>query len=157
HTQKIPVPDIDGNPSYLLVISEDITRRRAAEKMLELSRDAAVEAASLRAEFIRNMSHEFRTPLSIVIGMSSLLAHTTLTADQRKFVDTVRRAAEGLSSLTKTVLDFSKIEAGSFTIENRELRIRPIVDEVVTMMNEQANLKGVHLVKLISHDIPQDV
>ena len=43
-----------------------------AERMLELSRDAAVEATRLRSEFIRNMSHEFRTPLSIVIGMSAL-------------------------------------------------------------------------------------
>ncbi len=157
HTQKIPVPDADGNPSYLLTISEDITRRRQTERMLELSRDAAVEAASLRAEFIRNMSHEFRTPLSIVIGMSSLLADTTLSTDQRRFVDTVRRAAEGLAGLTKSILDFSKIEAGSFTLENRELRVRQIVDEVVSMMNEQANAKGVNLVKLISHDIPSDV
>ena len=121
HTQKIPVHDADGNRTYLLIISEDITIRRQAEKLLELSRDAALKAASLRSEFIRNMSHEFRTPLSIMVGMSSLLADTTLTKDQRKFVQTIQRAAEGLSVLTKSILDFSKIEAGSYTIENREM------------------------------------
>ncbi len=157
HTQKIPVPDDEGKPAYLLTISEDITRRKQAERMLELSRDAAVEAAGLRSEFIRNMSHEFRTPLSIVIGMSSLLLDTSLTQDQRRFADTVRRSAEGLSGLIKNILDFSKIESGSFSLDNRELGPRQIVDEVVAMMSEQAKTKGVNLVGLVSQDIPSQV
>ncbi len=157
HTQKIPVPDDAGNPAYLLTISEDITRRKQAERMLELSRDAAVEAARLRSEFIRNMSHEFRTPLSIVIGMTSLLIDTELSPEQRRFTETVRRAAEGLSHLTKSILDFSKIEAGTFTLETQEVNVRQIVEDVVTMLNEQAKAKGVNLVSLIYNDLPSVV
>ena len=157
HTQKIPIPDEEGRPAFLLTISEDITRRKQAERMLELSRDAATEASHLRAEFIRNMSHEFRTPLSVVIGMSALLLDTSLTGEQRKFAETVKRAAEGLSSLAKSILDFSKIEAGSFTLENLELHVPQLVDEVVAMMNDQASAKGVSLVTLVSPDIPSVV
>jgi len=52
--------------------------------MLELSRDAAVQSERVKSEFIRNMSHEFRTPLSIVIGMTSILKDSDLTPEQRE-------------------------------------------------------------------------
>ncbi len=156
-TQKIPVPDSQGRPAFLLTISEDITQRKQAERLLELSRDAAVEAARLRSEFIRNMSHEFRTPLSIVIGMVSLLLDTELDSPQRRFGETVKRAAEGLAELTKSILDFSKIEAGTFSLETQELNIRQIVEDVTSMMQKQTKAKGVNLVNLITNDLPSVV
>lgn len=155
HTQKIPLQDEEGKPVYLLSISEDITEQKQAERMLEISRDAALEAARLRSEFIRNMSHELRTPLSIVMGMSSLLHDTTLTAEQKKFVQTIRKSAEGLSGLTKNILDFSRIETGSFSIENREINVLQITDSVVAMMTDQAKTKNVGLVTLASPEVPQ--
>jgi len=125
--------------------------------MLELSRDAAIESARLKAEFIRNMSHEIRTPLSIVIGMSALLQDSELTPEQRRFITTVQRAAEGLSTLSKTILDFSKIEAGTFSLENQEVQVRQIVEGVVAMMGEQAKAKGIHLVSMVYNDLPSAV
>jgi len=154
HTQKIPVPDEEGNHAYLLTISEDITQRKQAEKMLELSRDAAVESARLKSEFIRNMSHEIRTPLSVVSGMTELLLDTPLTPDQKRFASMVQRAADGLSTLSRSILDFSKIEAGAFSLDIQEMDIRRIVEDVVSMLGEQAKTKGVKLVSVIYSDIP---
>ncbi len=153
-TQKIPLVDAKGRPTHVLSISENITQRKQAEQMLELSRDAAVEAARLRSEFIRNMSHEFRTPLSIVMGMTSLLMDTSLTDEQRSFAQRIRRSAEGLSGLTKNILDFSKIENGSFTLENREMNVLEIAEDVRAMLAEQARVKGLALVTLASPAVP---
>lgn len=157
HTQKITVPDRDGNPAYLVTISEDITRRKQSERLIELSRDAAVESARVKAEFLRNMSHEFRTPLSVIIGMTSLLLDAGLTEEQRRFASSVQRAAEGLSRLTKDILDFSKIESGTFTLETQEIPIRHTVEGIATMLSEQAKAKGVALVSLIDNDLPSVV
>jgi PAS domain S-box-containing protein len=154
HTQKIPIPDDEGNPAHLLTISEDITQRKQAERMLELSRDAAVEAARLRSEFIRNMSHEIRTPLSVVSGMTTLLLDTPLTPDQRRFAVMVQRAAEGLYGLSKSILDFSKIEAGAFSLDIQDVDIRQIVEDVTAMLGEQARAKGVKLACDVDHAIP---
>ncbi len=154
HTQKIPVPDERGNPAYLLTISEDITQRKQAEKMLELSRDAAVESARLKSEFIRNMSHEIRTPLSLVSGMTQLLLDTPLTPEQKNFATSVLRAADSLSNLSKSILDFSKIEAGAFSLDVQVIDIRRIVDDVVSMLAVQAKAKGVKLVSVIYSEIP---
>lgn len=154
HTQKISVPDDQGNPAYLLTISEDITQRKQAERMLELSRDAAVESARLKSEFIRNMSHEIRTPLSVVSGMTELLLGTELSPEQRKFATMVYKSAEGLSHLSKSILDFSRIEAGAFSLEIRDLDVRRVVEEVASMLGAQAKAKGVNLVSVIAGEIP---
>lgn len=154
HTQKIPLPDEQGNPAYLLSISEDITQRKQAEMMLQMSRDAAVESARMRSEFISNMSHEIRTPLSVIIGMTSLLLDTELSKDQHQFASAVQRAADGLSLLSKTILDFSKIEAGAFVLETREVHIQEIVDSVVSMLAEQAKAKGIHLASFLPGELP---
>ena len=154
HTQKISMPDDRGNPAYLLTISEDITQRKQAERMLELSRDAAVESARLRSEFIRNMSHEFRTPLSVVSGMTTLLLNTGLTEEQRRFATMVQHAADGLSQLSKEILDFSKIEAGAFSIEVHDIDIRQVIDEVLGMLGGQAKTRGVTLSPQIAPEVP---
>ena len=157
HTQKIPIPDENGDAAFLLTISEDITQRKQAEKLLELSRDTAMESARMKSEFISNMSHEIRTPLAVVIGMTDLLLDTELSADQRRFAGTVKRAAAGLLGISKTILDFSKIESGSFTLDRQEINVRQVVEGVSAMLMEQAKAKGVTLATLTYKEIPSVV
>lgn len=157
HTQKIPILDETGIPAYLVTISEDITERKQAEQVLEMSRDTAVQSERLKSEFIRNMSHEIRTPLSIALGMATLLLDTELTPGQRRFAGTVQHAMENLSTLTKDILTFSKIESGTFTLEIHEMNVRKGVEDVVTMLGEQAKAKGVGLASLIPREIPSTV
>jgi two-component system, sensor histidine kinase and response regulator len=154
HTQKVVIPDATGYPAFLVTISEDITLRKQEERLLQMSRDAAVESARVKAEFLRNMSHELRTPLSIVMGMNSLLLDTELSDAQKKFAQAVQRAADGLSQLTKGVLDFSKIESGTFTVEAEEFRLSRIFEQVNAMFMEQAKAKNLGLACLLGSDIP---
>ena len=154
HTQKIPIPDAQGNPAYLLSISEDITEQKKAERMLQLSRDTAVQSERLKSEFIRNMSHEIRTPISVFLGMNSLLLGTNLTEEQKMLATKSHRAADNLSKLTKDILDFSKIETGTFSLELQDMNVRTNVESVLSMWNEQAKAKGVSLVSSIPKDIP---
>ena len=87
--------------------------------------DEAAQAAS-RAEsaFLASMSHELRTPIDGVISMTDLLLTTSLDANQRKSLDTVRRSALSLLSILNDTLDFSKIEAGKMQTEAAEFNLR---------------------------------
>ncbi len=154
HTQKITIPDEQGRPAFLLTISEDITEQKEAQRMLQLSRDTAVQSERLKSEFIRNMSHEIRTPISVFLGMTSLLMGTQLDAEQRLFAEKAQTAADGLSKLTKDILDFSKIETGTFTLDMQEMDLRQNVESAMCMWTAQAKTKGISLVSSIAKEIP---
>jgi PAS domain S-box-containing protein len=154
HTQRMAIPDEEGAAAHLLTIAEDITERKKAERMLELSRDAAVQSERLKSEFIRNMSHEIRTPLSVVLGMNALLLDTSLNDQQRAFAGKVGHAADGLVKLTKAILDFSKIENGTFALELQEMNLREMIEAILTMLKEQARIKGVGLVHVVPPSVP---
>ncbi len=118
------------------------------QRLYELSRAREVAERSLRlkSEFVANMSHEIRTPLYGVTGMVQLLEETRLDAEQRQYVELLKKSGQALLAVVNDVLDFSKIEAGKMKLEVVDFDPVALVEELVDLFANEAEQKGIDLV-----------
>lgn len=133
---------------------EDVTERRRVERELRAARDAAEALARARQEFLATMSHEVRTPLNGVIGMTGLLLESRLDDQQRECAEVIRSSGQALLHLVNDVLDVSRIESGRMQLEVVEFDLRDMVQESVEMVADRAHARGLELTWLVQPDVP---
>ena len=151
---KLPLRDTDGNVIGTFGISRDITDLKHTEEELAKARDAADQANRAKSDFLANMSHEIRTPMNAIIGMSELLARTSLSRDQRDFLDLVREAADSLLRLLNDILDFSKIEASKLELEQIPFSLRECIGKTGQTLSLRAAEQGLELACRVAPDVP---
>jgi signal transduction histidine kinase/CheY-like chemotaxis protein len=125
-----------------------------AKREAELARDAAVEASRAKSEFLARMSHEIRTPMNGVLGMTELLATTSLDRRQRQYAETIRHSAEALLGIINDTLDFSKIEAGRLELDDSPFDLEEVVEAAAELLAERAHAKGLELVCRVPPGLP---
>ena len=175
--------DIPGQPPQMLGILRDVTEQRrnaaelarakeaaeaanreliAANRNLEetgrLAREMADRAEALSAaksDFLANMTHEVRTPLNGILGMTGLALETQLQSDQREYLELVKSSAEALLSLVNDVLDFSKYEVGKLGLDCVEFSLRALVREVLRPLALRASVSGLAFESVIEDQVPE--
>lgn len=124
------------------------SRNRALEmahKMtsdLREATDRAVEANKAKSEFLASMSHEIRNPLNVIAGMGEILSGTALEGEQRRYLDTLRKAGVHLQSLINDILDLSRIESGQLELEAIDFPLRSTLEGLHDLYGMTAREKG---------------
>ncbi|MDI1318991.1 MAG: ATP-binding protein, partial [bacterium] len=154
HLDVQPVISDEGLVENFIAIETDITSRVETEQSLRRAKSDADAASRAKSEFLASMSHEIRTPMNGVIGMTSLLLETELTAEQRDFVSTIRTSGDSLLSIINEILDFSKIESGKMEMDNQPFELAQCVEEAVDLFALQAAAKDIELAFHIESAVP---
>jgi signal transduction histidine kinase/CheY-like chemotaxis protein len=131
-------------------------RRRVRLQTIDLAKaKEAAEAASLaKSEFVANMSHEVRTPMNGIIGMTELVLATPLEPEQRQFLGMVKGSADALLRILNDILDFSKIEAGKLDLSANPFALRSMLGETLQMLALRAHQRSLELAWRVAPDVP---
>jgi signal transduction histidine kinase/CheY-like chemotaxis protein len=121
--------------------------RQLAIKVRELAaeKEHALALSRTRTAFLATMSHEFRTPMNAVIGLSDLLLEAPLTAEHRNHVRAINESARALLTQLNDILDFAKIDADKLVLSPAPFDARALAASVVDMLRPAAVARGLEL------------
>lgn len=151
-----------GQPRTALYVAQDITESKQKEaqekKALKEACDAATHANASKSEFLSRMSHDIRTPMNAIIGMTAIAG--THMDDRERVEDCLKKitvSSKHLLSLINEVLDMSKIESGKVDLTEEEFNIGDLVQNLLTMTRPSVQEKGHELNLHISNVKHEDV
>ena len=138
----------------------DIEQELANEQLrlendrIRLAKEQAESLARAKTEFVAIVSHEVRTPMNGLLGMTQLLLGTPLTHEQRDIANTVLSSGRLLLNILDELLDLSKIEAGKLQIEQLDVRVVELVEECFELMSMRATERGLAVAHAVTQDVP---
>ncbi|RYE21311.1 MAG: PAS domain S-box protein, partial [Sphingobacteriales bacterium] len=162
----------DGEPLWISVINSvilndtgkvdkyieviiDITAKKKVELELIAAKEEALQLNRAKDMFISVLSHEMRTPLNAVIGMTHLLIDDNPAESQKENLNVLKFSAGNLLTLINDVLDFTKMETGNIQLERANMDMREMVQSVTGSMQYRALEKKISLTANIDPTIPE--
>lgn len=137
--------------SIIFILYLRMSRQQMAE--LEEARRIAVDANRAKSEFLSNVSHDIRTPMNAIVGMTAIATANIDTKEQvQNCLRKITLSSKHLLGLINDVLDMSKIESGKMTLNVDQVSLREVMDSIVSIVQPQVKAKGQHFSVSI-HDI----
>ena len=122
----------------------EISEQKETEKMLLAAKEHAEETAMLKSAFLTNMTHEIRTPLTVILGFTSILRQG-VRSEYHRFINLIERSGRRLLLMLDSMLDLAQLEAGTLDVERQWHSATEIVESVVMTLAPIAHEKGLEM------------
>ncbi len=123
----------------------------------EFTCQGLASAGRVKSVFLENVSHEIRSSMNGIVGMTTLVLETSLNEEQRGYLEMVASSVDRLLLVVNEILDFSKIETGDLEIQAEDFGLKECLDHDLYVLNLAARQKGVTLECEIAPEVPARV
>jgi two-component system sensor histidine kinase/response regulator len=113
------------------------------------------QSLETKSKFLSNLSHEFRTPMNGILGMTSLLQDTRLNVIQKEYVNLLEEAGYNLIELVNDILDYSKLDNNNFRVDLNQVNIQACIEEAISTISIRAEKKKLSIGYRIAKNVPQ--
>lgn len=145
----------EGRITHLLAVSRDVTRLMEACAAALRAEQSAETATQAKARFVTNVSHEVRTPLNAITGLSQLLLNTQPTPEQRTHLEKIEASSSHLALLMEDVVDVSDMELGALKLHQGEFELSTALGRAIGAIRQMAVSSGLALSFSVSPEVPQ--
>lgn len=129
-------------------------RREQTNKAFVETIDVLEKAEQSKDDFLANVSHEIRTPINTICGMSEVILRETDPKKIREDVRSIQRTGKNLMSVVSNILDFSELQAGKVELEEETYNITSTINDVINMALAKKKEKKIELIVNCDADIP---
>jgi signal transduction histidine kinase/DNA-binding response OmpR family regulator len=143
----IPMMSGDSGNEGAMVIFHDVTD-------IERAREDAERASAAKSEFLSNMSHEMRTPMNAIIGMTAIARNSDSPERKEYCLHKIEDASTHLLGVINDILDMSKIEANKLELSLESFNFERMIHKVVNVINFRVDEKQLHFSVVLDQAIP---
>ncbi|MCJ7837085.1 response regulator [Cuneatibacter sp. NSJ-177] len=141
-----------------LIFLRYFSMTRSQLQELEKAHQTALKASKAKSEFLANISHDIRTPMNAIVGMTAIAAaHIDDREQIQNCLKKITRSSKHLLGLINDVLDMSKIESGKLTLTNDQISLKEVVDGIVGIMQPQVKAKkqtfDIHIENILTENV----
>ena len=154
-TLAVPVRKEDGQIYKWFGSMTDIEDLKQTEQALAKARKTAEKAVQAKREFLAKMTHEIRTPMTVIFGALQHLDKTKLSKADARCIELAEKAGNNLLEIIGDVLDFSKIDAGRMELAKNPFDPRSCLKETAALFSSAAEKKGLELKLKVSERVPE--
>ena len=154
---KKPLYDQNNNIVGVIGNTVDISHIKEVENKLIMAKQKAERLAEIKSNFISNMEHDIRTPFSGILGLSSLLSEQEDDLVKKEYLNEIALSAQELLNYCNSIIDFSKVEMEFIPITFKEIKLKELVEQLLTIERPAATMKKLKLDYTYDESIPEIV
>ena len=141
-----PIKDVDGRITHFLSVKEDITGKKELELELKKALDKSEESDRLKSSLLANMSHEFRTPMTGILGIASILKEKYTDSKTANMLDWIMVSGKRLMNTLDAVLEIANLESNYEIRKTSLIKLSEEVDKISEDFERNAKMKGLQYV-----------
>ena len=143
-----PLVNENGDITHFISMQEDITEKKKMIEELITAKDLAEKSNSLKDAFIANISHEIRTPINGILGMTGLIKEIyspNIAGEETEYFTAIDRSCDRIIRTTDLILNYSQLETGTFTFVPKQMELSSLCMDMVSKYNVSAKSKSLSL------------